>query len=123
MRFLVDQCLSPSFAEALSAAGHDVVHVRDRGLQRAADPEVLELANREDRILASADTDFGTILAQTSARGPSVVIFRRASARRPAEQAALLLANLAAVTEALDAGSVVVIEEARLRVRRLPIID
>ncbi len=122
MRFLVDQCLSPDFAEALAGAGHDVVHVRDRGMQRAGDPEILQLGRSEERVLVSADTDFGTILAQTSAIGPSVVIFRRTSGRRPPEEAALLLTNLEAIAEALDAGSVVVLEEARLRVRRLPII-
>jgi len=62
------------------------VLVRLRGLPRAGDPEVLELANREDRILASADTDFGTILAQSSTRGPSVVI-------SPRLRSALLLAE------------------------------
>jgi hypothetical protein len=67
MRFLFDQCLSPDFAQALAAVGHDIVHVRNRGMQRAGDPEVLQLARSEGRILVSADTDFGTILAQTSA--------------------------------------------------------
>jgi predicted nuclease of predicted toxin-antitoxin system len=40
MRFLVDQCLSPDFAAALANVGHDVVHVRDFGMQRAPDAEV-----------------------------------------------------------------------------------
>ncbi len=121
MRFLVDQCLSPDFAAALASAGHDVVHARDVGMQRALDAEVLELARGHDRVLLSADTDFGTILAQTAATGPSVVIFRRTTARRPSEQASLLLTNLPAISESLDEGSVVVIEEGRMRVRRLPL--
>ena len=70
----------------------------------------------------SADTDFGTILAQSAAARPSVVIFRRSSGRRPTAQATLLLANLPAIADALDDGCVVVLEEARLRVRLLPII-
>ena len=40
MRFLVDQCLSIELAEAR----HDVTHLRNLGMQRAKDPEVLELA-------------------------------------------------------------------------------
>ncbi len=121
MRFLVDQCLSPEIAVALGNAGHDAVHVRELGMQRAGDPEVLEHARRDDRVLISADTDFGTLLAKTAAARPSVVIFRRSSGRRPTAQAGLLLANLPAITEALDAGSVVVLEQTRLRLRGLPI--
>jgi predicted nuclease of predicted toxin-antitoxin system len=123
MRFLVDQCLSPDFAVVLAEAGHDVVHVRDLGMQRAGDPEVLDLARRDDRVLVSADTDFGTLMAQGGATRPSVVIFRRATGRRPVAQAGLLIANLPAMAEALDEGSVVVLEEARLRLRRLPIVE
>jgi predicted nuclease of predicted toxin-antitoxin system len=89
MRFLVDQCLSPDFAEALTTSGHDVVHLRDLGMQRAPDPAVLQTARDQDRVLVSADTDFGTILAQSSATRPSVVIFRRVSGRRPTAQATL----------------------------------
>ena len=67
-------------------------------------------------------TDFRAILAQLGAARPSVVVFRRSAGRRPSQQAALLLANLAEITEALDEGSVVVLEEARVRIRRLPLI-
>jgi hypothetical protein len=44
----------------------------------------------------------------------------RRKVRRPERQADLLLSNLPAITTSLEAGSVVVIEEARLRIRSLP---
>jgi predicted nuclease of predicted toxin-antitoxin system len=121
MRFLVDNALSPDVARGLSDAGHDAIHVRDIGLAAADDPTIFDRAADEDRIVVSADTDFGTLLALGQQGRPSVVLFRGATPRRPAGQLALLLANLPSVEGDLLAGAIVIIEPSRVRVRALPI--
>ena len=121
MRFLIDNNLSPLLADGLKAAGHDAVHVRDYGLQAAADPVVLARARDDNRVLISADTDFGTLLAREKAGRPSVLLIRRLAGRRAAEQAAIILANLDVVADDLEAGAVVVLTDEWVRVRRLPI--
>lgn len=120
MKLLIDESLQQNLARILTQAGHDAVHVTDLGLGGATDDEVLARAGADARIVVTADTDFGTLLALTGAPGPSVILLRRPG-RRATDRARTVLAVLALVDEQLGHGAVVTVEHTQLRVRELPI--
>ena len=121
MRFLVDNALSPILAILLEQAGHDALHVRAIELHRSDDVVIFDRAAVEDRIVVSADTDFGTLLATRSAQKPSVIQFRGQGSRKPEALALAILSNLPQLVDALQSGSIVTFEPSRVRVRALPI--
>lgn len=74
-------------------------------MQAATDEVVLAHAAAESRVLISADTDFGALLARSKKASPSVLLIRRLAGRRAAEQSAIIRANLDQVEEDLGCGN------------------
>ena len=120
MRFLADMGVSLTSVEALRAADHDVVHLRDEGLIRLADSEVAAKAVAERRIVLTFDLDFGEILAAAHSEAPSVVIFRLRNQTPDAVNPRLFWVINACAGE-LATGAIVIVEENGFRLRRLPI--
>lgn len=121
MRFLIDENLSWHLAELLAQTGHDAVHVRDLDATGAPDTDVMALAVHDDRVIVSADTDFGALLAHTRAMKPSVILVRALVDRRPPELAGIIAANLDTIEHHLDAGAVIAFTQDGIRVRPLPL--
>ena len=119
MRLLIDAALSSLVARKLRDSGYDAVHVRDRGMMSARDSEIVALAEQEDRIIISADTDFGTLLTLRRQAKPSFILLRRDIEHRPHLQVEVLLRELPSLQEPLAAGAIVVITADRIRIRRL----
>lgn len=72
-------------------------------------------------MIVSADTDFGAIVARRGVAGPSVILLRQATPRAPLGEVRLLLANVPGFERDVEAGCIVVFDQARVRVRALPI--
>lgn len=90
------------------------------GLSRATDEEIIEYARSEKRICVTLDADFHAILALSDEVAPSVIRIR-IEGLKGKELAALLQTIWPRIAEHLDIGSLVVITERTVRIRRLPI--
>jgi predicted nuclease of predicted toxin-antitoxin system len=66
LRFLIDNALSPSMAEGLRKAGHEAIHVCELGMGTATDKKIMNYALTDNRVIVSADTDFGTLFTLQS---------------------------------------------------------
>jgi predicted nuclease of predicted toxin-antitoxin system len=120
VRFLIDNALSPDVARLLCKAGHDAVHVREYGLRDAKDLVITERASLEERILVSAYTDFGAILAVARKAKPSFILFRELNVVRVQDYVSLIPGSLPLLETDLAAGCVAVFRHGRIRVRNLP---
>jgi predicted nuclease of predicted toxin-antitoxin system len=120
VKLLVDMNLPPAWVPVLEAAGHQAVHWSSVGDPRAADSVVMDWARANGFVLFTHDLDFGALLAASTADGPSVIQIRTSDIT-PEAQATLLLEALTRFSEQLASGALVSLDEARGRVRILPI--
>ncbi len=94
-------------------------HLRDEGLQRLSDRNILAKATTENRVTLTFDLDFPEIVALSPDVFTSVIIFRL---RHPKSTTVIrrLEATVPSIETALINGAIVVIEDAHFRVRPYP---
>jgi predicted nuclease of predicted toxin-antitoxin system len=120
MRFLADMGVSMTTVRVLQEHGHEVIHLRTGGYGRLSDAEILDKAGREKCVVLTFDLDFGDLLASTIQSLPSVIIFRMRN-QTPASVTPRLLETLSSCSQELSTGAIVIVEDTRYRLRRLPI--
>lgn len=120
MRFLADAGVSPDTVAFLTRLGHDAIHVRALELHRAQDRELVDYARSEARVIVTFDLDFGDILALGVLDRPSVILLRLSDGR-PVEVNSRLGTVVVEQKAALESGALILVEDVRYRVRKLPI--
>jgi predicted nuclease of predicted toxin-antitoxin system len=122
MKFLIDMNLSPKWCPVLQAEGWNAVHWSQVGDRSAPDAQLMAWALAEGRVVLTHDLDFGAILAATQAKGPSVVQVRTQNVKCD-HLAPILIPVLRDHQNQLQSGALAVIDEAKSRVRILPLSE
>lgn len=122
LRFLGDIPIGRATIALLNDLGHDAIRAVDRLPPTARDQELVQLAVRENRIVLCFDLDLAALVAGSGSSFPSVITFR--TRRRRAEFISnLLRISLPAIHADLVRGALVTIDDAGVRIRRLPVYD
>jgi predicted nuclease of predicted toxin-antitoxin system len=122
VKLLIDMNLSPAWVQTLEQHGHTALHWSTVGEGTASDSTLLKWANENGCVVFTNDLDFGAILAATGDSSPSVIQVR-AQDVTPERLAGLVVRALAQHESIIEQGALITIDEARSRVRILPLRD
>jgi predicted nuclease of predicted toxin-antitoxin system len=120
MKLVVDMNLSPEWVTILEKAGWETFHWSGIGNLRAADSEIMAWAKQNSCVVFTHDLDFGTMLALTQAEGPSVIQVRTQDVT-PLAIRKLVVDALRQFQPELERGALIVLDEANVRARILPL--
>jgi predicted nuclease of predicted toxin-antitoxin system len=111
VKILLDMNLSPDWVPFLGNAGFDTVHWSAVGDPRASDSELMAWARANGYLVFTHDMDFGSLLAATRAKGPSVRQVRVKNTM-PSAIGADVVRVLHLRREAIERGALVTIDKA-----------
>ena len=121
LRFLLDMGISYQVANWLNSLEHDAIHLSIEGLHTMDDFLIVEKAIEENRIILTADMDFGHILAFNKSHYVSIIQFRIADL-----SPAIIISKLNIVfdkfSRQLDTHHVIItVQENKVRLKELPL--
>jgi predicted nuclease of predicted toxin-antitoxin system len=120
MRILIDMNLAPAWGEVFQRQGWVAVHWSTTGDPHATDQTIMSWARENGHVVFTHDLDFGTLLAVSGAEGPSVIQVR-AQDVMPTNLEGAVVTTIRTYEAVLEAGALITIDEARARIRILPI--
>lgn len=120
MKILIDMNLSPDWVARFAASEIESIHWSTVGAPNAKDSEIMEFARENQFIVFTHDLDFSAMLAATQAESPSVIQMRTQDVLSDTMTAKLI--GVVKKYEAdLNTGALITIDEARSRLRILPL--
>ena len=117
MKFKLDENMPSDLARMLKDEGNDVSTVKDEGLHGFPDPQVLDKAAGERRILLTFDQDFADIRTYPPGTHSGIIVFRLRDQRWLTLELALKRLMRDYRLEAL-AGALTIVQEEKIRHRR-----
>ncbi|MBI2076304.1 MAG: DUF5615 family PIN-like protein [Candidatus Aenigmarchaeota archaeon] len=76
LKLLTDENIAKSVVNALRRTGYDVKDVKEEKLFGISDEEVLELANKENRVIITHDKDFANLINNPNQKHSGIVLVR-----------------------------------------------
>lgn len=119
-RFLIDEDLPHLLASFPVEKGHGSDHVRDLSLRGSPDSRIYEVAQQRQAVLVTGDIDFGNLLRFPLGAHFGIVVIQFPSVMRTRELAGQIATALSALDEVVFKGNLIILEPARVRIRRRP---
>jgi len=122
MKFLADMCISPKTVGFLRSLGYEINRAGELGLSASRDREIIDYAAKNSMVLITMDLDVGRMIALMGGRKPSVLLLRLINPT--VENVNKKVSHtLHETMSKLEEGVIVVIEEQRIRIRKLPLSE
>ena len=114
---LADECVGTSTVAFLTKLGYDIIRIQEIGFCGKKDPEILQWATKNDRILLTEDVGFGNILQFPPKIHNGIIVLR--IRRKPKIEVFNTLASLLKnISSSELKKTLVIVEAGEYRIRR-----
>lgn len=120
MKILADLHISPITVHFLRDLGHDAIRVNEILPSNSSDKTIVEKAEKEQRTIITQDLDFSEIISLSGKKSPSLISLRLSSSRIEYVNKRLK-EILPKIEHDVEKGSIIVVEDSRIRLRSLPV--
>lgn len=117
LKFLTDENISPKVVSFLRQKGFDIIDVKEEGWHGTEDKRLMEMAYREKQFIITHDVDFGTLAINEGVSFYGIIYLRLKNVK--VSNVINVLEKLLMLDKDLQEGALIVVEDARLRMRTI----